>query len=366
MNNEQKLSKLEFATLITFPLLTTYNFISFNTTIETSKINSYISVLYSSFIGLILLYIFIYISNYKPELTLTEKNITLFGKKIGTIINYILAFNISITGLIILNNTVNFIIIHYLKETPKTIILIAIGLTIIYTATKEIQVIAHSSFIIFIFIIFLTICSTIGLITKFNINNILPILESGISKTINSGNKITLTSILPLFILLNIPKNSIKNNKNITKYILVFYLISMFLIFILTILSIGILGDNIIKIYAHPEYIILKKISLFGFIDHIENIVYLKWIFNSIITLTLIIYYISTTIKIKKNNKYNLLLTTSIIIIAILILYKKYININKYILKNYYYLNILNLIILLIIFINILKKRRSLHIKTSS
>ena len=108
MKNKQIISKLEFAILLTFPILTTYNFISFKTNLEIAKINSYISVIYSSIIGLLLIYIYICILNYKPSLTLTEKNLKLFGKKIENIILF--------------NHTINFIIIHYLKETTKILL----------------------------------------------------------------------------------------------------------------------------------------------------------------------------------------------------------------------------------------------------
>ena len=362
MNKNLTISKLQYACLLIFPILTTFNCISFNNILEISENDAYLAIIYAFILGFIPLYLFIYILNYKPSLSLPDKNIYLFGKVIGSIINYILIFIISIIGIIILYSTSSFIMIHYLKETPRILILLAIGIIVTFNVTHGIEVIARTSFIFFIIIIILTICSTTGLITKFDLNNIKPILKFGFNKPILAGNGLLLNSILPIFILLIIPKNYIKDNKNTYKYILIAYLISMILTFIITFLSIGILGNDLIKIYAHPEYIILKKLSIFGFIDRIENIVYLKWIFNSFVCLILIVYFISNSIKTEDKTRIIPTIVTFIIITLPSFLFKNNIDFNKFILRNYHYFNIMFLCIIIIIVLNIfirkaLKKR---------
>ena len=358
MNKNISISKLEFAILLTYPLITTFNYISYKNILTISKIDSYLSIIYAFILGIIPLLLFIYIFNYKPELSLPNKNIKIFGKILGTIINYITTFIVSILGIIILYNTTNFIILNYLKETPKIIIILAIGLTIVFNISKGIEAIARTSFLIFIIIIILTICSTIGLITKFNIENILPILNNNINNVIISGNTIFINNILPIYMLLIIPKNYINKPKNINKYIFLSYFFSFLLIFIICYLTIGILGINLINIYSHPEYIILKKISIMNFIDRIENIVYLKWLFNSLITLILITYFITNSIKTK--DKINHITTIIILIITtiIIITSKKTINLNAFISKNYYIFNIVFILIIIITSINIFIRKQ--------
>ena len=130
MNKNTTISKLEFTILLTYPILTSFNYISYNNILKISKIDSYLSIIYAYILGLITLLLFIYIFNYKPEISLPNKNIKLFGKILGTIINYITVIIISLVGIIILQNTTNFIITHYLKDIPKIIIIMAISIKI--------------------------------------------------------------------------------------------------------------------------------------------------------------------------------------------------------------------------------------------
>ena len=78
---------------------------------------------------------------------------------------------------------------------------------------------------------------------------------------------------------------------------IIFYLIAMTFLFSATILTIGCLGINLIKIFPHPEYMVLEKISFLGFIDRIENVIYVKWLLNDFICFEVIVYYISNSIK---------------------------------------------------------------------
>ena len=50
-------------------------------------------------------------------------------------------------------------------------------------------------------------------------------------------------------------------------------------------LTYGILGANLVDIYRYPEYMTLKKIKLFNFVEKVENIVSITWIFDLFITL---------------------------------------------------------------------------------
>ncbi|MBR3161516.1 MAG: GerAB/ArcD/ProY family transporter [Bacilli bacterium] len=363
MNKNLKISKIQFSILLIFPILTTFNTISFNNIIKLAKNDAYIGIIYAFIIGFILLYIFIYILNYKPQLSLPEKNIYLFDKVLGTIINYLILFIISIIGITILYSTSNFIMIHYLKETPRIIILLVMGFIISFNVSHGIETITRTAFIFFIIIIILTTCSTTGLIPKVNINNILPILDhNNIKKTVIAGNNLILNTILPIFTLLIIPKDYIKDNKHINKYIIIFYILSIIQIFLITFLTISILTIQLIKLYNHPEYIILKKLSIFNFIDKIENIVYLKWIFANFTTLFIITYYISNTIKKEDKARKTPIIVTSIIILLPIILFKNNIDFNKFILNNHHYLNIILLLIILIIFISIhIKKLKERH-----
>ena len=357
MNKNLKISVLQYSILLFFPILTTFNSISFNNIIELAGIDAYLSVIYAFIIGFILLIVFLYIFNYKPELSLSDKNIFLFGKLVGSFVNYVLLFIVSVIGIIIIYSMSNFIIIHYLKETPRIIILLVMGFIIFFNASHGIETIVRTSFIFIIIIILLNLSSMIGLITKFDFGNTFPFVGHGLNNIIKAGNNIVLNSILPIFILLIIPKKYVKDSDSISKYLIVVYFLSMLLVFFITYLTIGILGEYLLKVYVHPEYVVLKKISVFRFIDRIENIVYLKWFFNSFICVALIIYFVSNTIKTEDKTRIIPGIITLVMILLPLGIFHTNIDFNDFIINNYHYFNVVLLFIILLIFLNILFRK---------
>ena len=349
MINNNKLNPLQFSCLLIFPILSMFSGIGLYNIIKISNIDSYISTIISTILGLLIILLFINILNYEKDLTLPEKNIKLFGPLIGNIINYIINILTLIIAISLIYSISNFIISQFLSATPPIIILVLMSLTTIYAISKGIETISRTSIIFFIIIILLTITSTIGLIPNFDIKNIKPILEHGINPTIKGGIILTLTNIVPIFILLIIPKNNITNNNKVSKYIIITYLISMLFIFLATLLTIASLGTHLLNLFPPPEYMVLKKISILGFIDRIENIIYIKWLLTDFISFTLLIYYISNSINKKKKQIIIPIITTIIVIYLSQLLFKDNTIFKHYTTSIYPYLNLLYLTIMIII-----------------
>ncbi len=118
-----------------------------------SGIDSYFSVLFGSILGLIPLCIILYLFNYQIDKPINEKNKIIFGKTVGTIINYLTIPFLFILGITYLFNLGNFVISQYLTNTPLLIIIIVISLTSLFIANKGIKVITKTSSIYSIIII---------------------------------------------------------------------------------------------------------------------------------------------------------------------------------------------------------------------
>ena len=356
--NNKKINSLGFASLTIFPIISLTNSIGLYNIIKASNQDAYISVIISSLLGILVLIPFLIILNYKKDLTLKEKINFLFGNTLGTIINTIITFIVFIIGITIIYNSTNFINSQFLNKTPIYIILLLFNIPIIYNVTKGIETISRISLIILIITVFLTIISVISLSLQFNINNIKPILEFGITKPIHGSISLLLTCITPMIILLMTPKNNIIDSNKTNKYIIIFYLISMIFLTITTFLKIGVLGINLLKISNNPEYMVLKKISVLGFINRIENIIYIKSIFYNYINLVLIIYFISNNIKKKDIQKKIPIIVTLFISILSQIIFKNNIYYKFFIYNTYPYINLILLIIIILTTINIIIRKK--------
>ena len=360
MNNKTKFKSIQFACLIVFPILSLFTGIGTHNIIKIANVDSYMSPIIGGVLGIIVLLMFIYIFNYEPDKTIIEKNKYLFGNILGTIINYIISILFLFIATSLIYNISNFVISQFLAETPILVFMIILGIILIYNVSKGIENISRVGIIFFGIILILTVISTLGTIPTVELSNIKPILEYGIDKPIIGGLFLILGDIVPLFSLLIVKKNYLIDKDKSTKYLVLFYILAIILISMAMFLTISSLGIYLSTTYQFPEYTVLKKITLFGFIDRIENFVYIKWMISAIMFLSIIIYYVSYNV-----NK-NSLVVVPTILVGIIIPISLYLFKNNTIFENftsniYPYIGLLLLLIFIIISINIFIRKTFLE-----
>lgn len=343
----KKIDSTEFTSLFILTFLSSSIGLSLYTTIKYASINSYIGVLISFITSIIPLLIFIFILNYKQEQNIKEKINHLYGKYLGTIINYTLIRLFFIVAITVLFNLSNFIVSQYLSDTNILYIMILLSVTLYFSLNKGIETISRISSIFTLIFLILLIIAIFSVKKEIDINNLKPFLEDGINGPIKAGLINSLLTIIPCFSLLIIPKQNITNNNKVIKHIIIGYIISSIILFLISIISNSILGEYLIQIYQYPAYISLKKASLFNFIDKIENFFSLAWILSSFIGIITSLYYIKETIT--KSNKQ--IINIPLIIILVIVSYKLFKNntiFDNYIIK-YYPINLLSILIIFII-----------------
>lgn len=325
---------------------------------KASGLDSYISVIISTIVGIPLILLFNYISSYEKDLPLRDKIIKLYGKKIGFIFNVLLVILFLIMGVSIMFNLNNFIVSQFLPETPLYIVGIAFSMIIIYINIKGMETMSRVALIIIFINICLFLVACFSLLPKVSLDNFKPFLENGFSRTFNGVPYILSFNIIPIFLLLIIPKNNILKNNNLNKYLMGSYFLSMLIIFVFTFITLGILGIYLVSIYQYPEYIVLKQINLFNFVDRIENIITAQWIFGLFFTISFIIHFISNSIKYNNKSKSLVVLITSLILFLSIISFKNNTFFNNYIYQIVPFIALFLMIIIIIIGITIFIKNR--------
>ena len=97
----KKISYLEISAIF-LSIITTFNFgINIFLLKDNASVNSWLAIIIAYIIGFIPIISTIYISNYKKELNLLEKNKHLFGDLIGTIINIFISIILFIIPLVL-------------------------------------------------------------------------------------------------------------------------------------------------------------------------------------------------------------------------------------------------------------------------
>lgn len=351
----KKINSLEYQSILVLCLLSSSIGISLYTTIKYSSIDSYISILIGNIIGLIPLFIFIYILNYEEDKSLYEKNINLFGKVFGKVINYLLSILFFILSSTILYNISNFITTQYLTETSILSIMMLLVIVLYITLNKGIETISRTSSIFLFVFVFLFILALLSVMNGIKLDNLEPILEYGLSSPLKGGIINSFIITIPFYSLLGIPKNNITDKNRLNKYIIVGYLLSSFILFLISIITNSILGKYLINIYQYPAYISLKKASIFSFLSRIENFFSLGWILSSYITIITNLYIAKECVPQKKS------INIILIILMIFLSYKLFKNnttFNCYIFKIYPFILLSLFLIFLLIFLTIIIKKK--------
>jgi len=329
MNNDSKISGLSICFLSSFLYRSFYIIGFFNLIISISKSDSIFSIIFGSVLGIILLYIYFYLNNRHTSENIFEKVNSTLPKIISIFINTLLIVLFTFIASFILYNLSLFINYNLLNDIDIIPISTLLILTSIYLVSKGINTLTRvSGILIFIFIL-LAIISFIALTNYSSPSNLYPLLTNSFTTITKGGVCTTIISITPIFLLLIIPKDKIESNKKYKRYMLITYIVNAVYLLISFILILSILGIELTSILKYSDIVALQKVSLLNFIQRIEDLLSFKVMFDSFISLSLILFYVKEGItyiyKIKPNKK--IVLAVGIITL-ILSLYLKTTNIN--------------------------------------
>lgn len=319
MKTINKISCFQFGILVYFVIRSASLGMVVSSNIHIGRVDGYLSPLIGMIIGFIPLAIFLKILNYKPDLNIYEKIDHLFGKVLGKIINLILILTIFFLTIIIFWDLLNFIGSQYLFRTPSLYVAIMFGISLFYLCNKVMHITIKVANLLFYINILIFLICTFGLLHQLKLNNIFPFLENGIIPPLLSGINNVAYSILPLFILLIIPKNSIKNNKNINKIVIIFYIFTNIANFIETFFTISVFGIDIASLYEFPDFVLLRRISTTGFFQRFESILATQWIFDLFIRLSICFNFIKYGYKHFVKDKYETTFTGILISLVCII-----------------------------------------------
>ena len=354
----KKINTLELASIIIIQTVTPFFGICFSVLKENTGTNLWISAIISYIIGLIPIALILFISNYEPSLTLKEKIIKLYGKHIGFIINLVLSIILIILSITLLYNINNFILSQFLYRTPFIISIILFMLVILYCTNKGINVIFKLGYLLLFINLGLYLINIFSLIEHIDISNFFPILKENTNNLLSTSLKILSINYLPLLCILIIPKNKITIPKNYNKTIIISYIIGILITFGLIVVTFGVLGKYLVNTFEYAEYIVLRKITLFGFLERIENIISLQWISGSFIYITLLIHTIKENIIIKNYHKTTNTIISILLIILTILIFKNNITFDIYIKKILPYIMSSLLLIYIIITTKILISKK--------
>ncbi len=355
--NKDKINCLQFGSMMSMLLMASFVGIGMFSIIKSAGVDAYLSIIIAALVGILILLTFFIIFDYEPSLSVKDKINKIFGIPFGFILNLLLILVVFTMGISAMFNLTNFITSQFLKETPPWVIGFCFSILIVIVNIKGIETLSRTCLILYCICLFLFVMTLIGLIPQFEFSNLKPFLEYGLKKPLVGAGYNLLFNLLPIYLFLIIPKDKLVDKGKYRKYLWIFYAISVIVKFLLVVITIGVLGINLASIYQYPEYIVLKRINMFNFLDRIENFITIQWLFGLFFNLSFVVYYISNTLKTDNKSKILPFFITGIILIGSVILFKNNTIFNDYTYTKVPYIRLVLLFIYTLLFIGIIIKK---------
>lgn len=310
--------------------------------------DTYIGAIIGTFLGLFIILGYRYVIHNKKEQSLEQ----IFAKnKIVGIITKILFL---VASIIILAYTLltykTFVSSFLLTTTPVFMIFLPWIILLIYAAFSGLPMIHKLASALFPISLVLSFLSIISVVGNFDFLNFLPILTTTPSSMLMCIISFAGISAFPGILTLHM-------NANIKNYAK-FYLLAAVSIVIAILCINGVFGEVLVNVFRFPEYMVLKQVKLFDFIEKIENILSIAWAFDLFITSAFSIYSIKTLLPQKKNGLVAIVIVGIVAIVIDRVLDFNYI----YELFLYYALPYISFglaIIILLLFLYLIKKKTS-------
>lgn len=286
--------------------------------VTVNPIDNILSMLLAFVLGLIILNIYLKLLKHIPkELPNTKKKYLL-------IIPLILILTLFASYLT--NNTANFIKVIFLPNESLILIILLFLFLSFYLSRGKIESIARTAQIFFYIFLILLLLVFVGMIPVVNKELLMPLYSGNIKKLLQGTIMFGTGMIIPFFFLIFLKPYLKEDDHKNKKAIISGYIVAFFSIFLFNIITIASLGTDLTMFYHYPEAVAFKKIVYFNFIERLEGVYSLIFLFDSLVLLSFILYTLSHLLNLK--NKYQKIIYFIIVIIIFLISLK--INFNPY------------------------------------
>ncbi len=313
----KKISSLEYNSMVWLVMRAGLVGITMTLLITLNKQDAWISGFGGIILGIIPVAIYIYLRNYDEKMNICQLNEYVFGKY-GKMVNIILTIGTFVFIQVIFSDLTYFIRSQFLYKTSLIAISIIFIIPLIYGLLKGLRAISKTSLILFYIVIATIIFIILGLTGGVNVNNLQPMLESNPGSILYGSLIVVVYNVLPLFLLLAIPKCRIENYK--TKTTIIFGLLAILSVINAIFLTLTVYGVNLSLLFEYPEFQLLKKVAIGEFIGKMEGILSMEWVISFFILILVGLYFITTTIKEsfrlkEKTNKFVIIIVCLLLLI---------------------------------------------------
>ena len=254
-----------------------------------AKSNAWISSLIGLGIGLLFCILYMKLSTIYPDKTFVEMNRIVLGKWGGNILSLLFLFPVFLMTVANLREIGDFFTTQVMIETPIHAIHLLTLVAAIYCIRAGLEVIGRTCEIFFPWTALFLIILILFLVPEMKIENLSPSFAKGIGPII--GAAYTYISIpysqLVIFLMVMPYVNNVSKAR---KSFFISVTIGGLGITLITVMCLGVLGHDFTSRNIYPTYVLGKMINIGGFIERVEVLVAISWVFTTFFKFLVNIY----------------------------------------------------------------------------
>ncbi|QHT63306.1 endospore germination permease [Paenibacillus lycopersici] len=239
--------------------------------------------------GMLLIGLYVALSNRYPGLSLVEYSEALLGAWLGKLVGLLYFSFYLLLASLVLRNVGDFITTIVMPETPLQIVHLLFVMAILMSVSLGLEVIARSSEVFLPWVTLLLLVLIVFLVPQIDYDRIQPIFESGAKAIVRASLSVISIPYLELTVFLMIIPY-VNRPQNVGVAFLKGGVLGGLVIVIITILCVFVLGWDFSSRHTFPSYTLAKKIQVGEFLQRIEVLVAIIWFLTIFYKLSLCFY----------------------------------------------------------------------------
>lgn len=287
-----RISARQFMLLVFMYSLGTSIIVTPSLTANYAKNDAWITTLITAIIGIAIVFLLIRVASLDMKKNLFELVEFALGKFIGKAVNLLFLFFMLFLTATNLRQIGDFITTQILVDTPIQFVMLIFILTSLYAINLGLEVVGRSSEIFLPYTLVSLILLIILVFPEADFTRIRPILKDQASAAFVSVIPALSVPYLQLIVFLAIIPYVNTFNKA-KKGFYVGTMVASTIILFTTLISLAVLGPEFTGRQVYPTYILGKKIFLANFLERIEVLVAIAWLFTIFFKITVNFYVLS-------------------------------------------------------------------------
>ena len=256
-------------------------------TAQYAKRDLWLSPIWASLSGFLIVFIMIRLYKLYPKKTLIEYSELIVGRAFGKIIGFIYLFFLLHDTAIAFREYGEFVESAFLHKTPMIIVTGSIALTCAFAVHGGLEVIGRCSLIFLPIVVILYITIYLLLIPDLSIKNILPIMEHGLLPSVKGS--LAPHAWLSQFSLMTFLLPFLSNEKAGMKWGMLSVVACVMTMVFINLGNLFLFG-GIITTIQFPVFEAARYISVGSFFEHVESIVIAVWVLGGFVQLSAFFY----------------------------------------------------------------------------